>query len=364
MPKVALAYSGSLDTTICVYFLKNIKGFRVFTFSANLGQTETLEPLVEKAMQLGAAAAHIADLRQKFVEDYVWPCVRAQAIYEGHYFLFSALARPLIVQELVNIAQEEGCDYVAHGSRGTGNDMVRIQNAMAALAPDLKVIAPLQELRLAGPEQDLEYAKSHRIKFDEPRRTIYNIEQNLWGVNVQLRGAQDPWSEPPADTYFLTSPPSETAPKPGPVEIEFESGTPTKLNGEELGGVDLVEQLNSLGGRHGIGRIDALENRISGLKTREIYESPAGFILYTAHRALQRVVLDRETLHALPELSRRYADLVYEGKWFHPLRRALDALFADVNRQVTGSVRLSLYRGRASVTGIQSPNSLFPAPRP
>jgi argininosuccinate synthase len=358
MPKVALAYSGSLDTTICVYFLKNIKGMKVYTFSANLGQVDYLEPLVEKAMQLGATAAHIADLRQKFIEDYVWPCLRAQAIYEGHYFLFSALARPLIVEELVSIAREEGCDYVAHGGRGTGNDSIRIQNALSAIAPEMKVVAPLQELGLAGTLQDIEYAKAHGIKFEEQRKAILNVEQNLWGVNIQLRG-QDLWSEPPPDTYIMTSPLSETPAKPVSIEIEFDSGTPVKLDGEELGPVELVDQINKLGGRHGIGRISAIENRISGRKTREVYEAPAAVILYAAHRELERMVLERETLHTIPELARHFADLVYEGRWFSSLTRGLNAFFLELNRKVTGKVKLSLFRGRAAVTSVDSPHSLL-----
>lgn len=359
MAKVALAYSGSLDTTICVYFLKNIKGMKVFTFSANLGQNEYLEPLVEKAMTLGATAAHIADLREKFVTDYIWPCLRSQAIYEGHYFLFSALARPLIVEELVNIAREEGCDYVAHGARGTGNDMIRIQNALSSLAPELKVIAPLQELGLMSPAQDIEYARSHGMKFEEQKKAMYNFEQNLWGVNVQMRGLPDPWAEPPPDTYVMTSPPTETPAKPATVTIDFESGTPVRLNGEQVNPVDLVDELNKLGGRHGIGRMSAIENRISGAKTREIYEAPAAVILYAAHRQLAAITLERETLHAMPEMSRHYADLVYEGKWFTSVRRGLDAFFIEVNRRVTGKVKASLFRGRVSITGVDSPNSLL-----
>ncbi|HXX93225.1 MAG TPA: argininosuccinate synthase [Planctomycetota bacterium] len=363
MAKVALAYSGSLDTTICVHYLKHVKGMKVYTFSANVGQPEYLAPLAERAVELGAAAAHLADLREKFVTEYIFPCIRANALYEQGYFLFSALSRPLIVEELVKIAEDEGCDCLAHGSRGIGNDMPRIENCIRATAPGMKVITPLVELGLRSPKDDLDYARRMGIHFESEKQTVYNVEQNLWGNNIQLRDIRDTWEEPPKDTYILTVPPEDAPAKPTVIEIDFKSGDPVAIDGEELGPVKLIETLNKIGGRCAIGRFDVVENRISGLKTREIYESPAAAILLTAHRALESVTLEREVLHFKEPLSQRYADLVYEGKWFLSVRQGLDAFFSKINENVTGTVRLSLCRGALTVTGRKSPHSLFVPPQ-
>ena len=249
MPKVALAYSGSLDTTICVHYLRHVKGMKVYTFSANLGQPEYLAPLAEGAVELGAAAAHLADLRDKFARDYIFPCIRANAIYEQGYFLFSALSRPLIVEELVQIADDEGCEYIAHGSRGIGNDMLRITNCIRAVAPSMKVLTPLVDLGLRSPKDDLEYAKKTGLQFESEKQTVYNVEQNLWGNNIQLRDAKDTWDEPPKDTYILTSPPEDSPVKPAVIEIEFREGIPVGVDGEELSPVQLIEELNRIGGR-------------------------------------------------------------------------------------------------------------------
>jgi len=362
MAKVALAYSGSLDTTICVHHLKHAKGMKVYTFSVNVGQPEYLAPLAERAVELGAAAAHLADLREKFVTDYIFPCIRANALYEQGYFLFSALSRPLIVEELVKIAEDEGCDALAHGSRGIGNDMLRMENCIRAVAPSMKVITPLVELGLRSPKDDLEYAKKTGIQFESEKQTVYNVEQNLWGNNIQLRDMKDTWEEPPKDTYILTVPPDDAPSKPVIVEIGFRNGDPVEVDGEELGPVKLIETLNKIGGRCAVGRFDVVENRISGLKTREIYESPAAAILLTAHRALESITLEREVMHFKESLSQRYADLVYEGKWFLSVRQGLDAFFSKVNENVTGTVRLSLCRGALMVTGRKSPHTLFVPP--
>jgi argininosuccinate synthase len=363
MPKVALAYSGGLDTTLCVHYLRHTKGMKVYTFSANVGQPEYLAPLAERAVELGAAAAHLADLREKFVREYIFPCIRANAVYEQGYFLFSALSRPLIIEELVKIAEEEGCEFIAHGSRGIGNDMLRIENCIRAVAPSLHVLTPLVELGLRGPKDDLEYARKNGINFDSEKQTVYNIEQNLWGNNIQLRDVNDTWEEPPKDTYILTVPAADAPSKPTVLEIDFRQGDPVAVDGEELGPVKLIDTLNKIGGRCAIGRFDVVENRISGLKTREIYESPAAAILLTAHRALESIALEREALHFKDSLSQRYADLVYEGKWFLSVRTGLDAFFSKINENVTGTVRLSLCRGALLVTGRKSPHTLFVPPQ-
>jgi argininosuccinate synthase len=361
MPKVALAYSGSLDTTLCVHYLRHVKGLKVYTFSANLGQPEYLAPLAERAVELGASAAHLADLREKFVREFVFPAIRAEAVYEQGYYLFSALSRPLIVREVLQIAEDEGCVYLAHGARGLGNDLVRFENAARALAPDMKVLTPLVDLGLRSPADDLDYAKRAGLRFEGETKTVYNVEQNLWGSNVQV-GRKDPWEEAPKDTYFMTVPPQEAPARPSVVEIGFRQGEPVSVDGEELPPVRLVETLNEIGGRCAVGRFDVVENRLSGQKTREIYEAPAAVLLITAHRALASLVLEREALRALEDYSRRFADLVYEGNWFHPVRQGLEGFFAKLNEEVTGTVRLTLCRGGVQVSGRKSPHSRLSPP--
>jgi argininosuccinate synthase len=368
MSKVALAYSGSLDTTICLYWLR-AKGMRVFTFSANVGQPENLEPLSERALALGAVSAHIADLRDRFAWDFIIPCLRAGAVYERGYHLLSALTRPLIVQELVDLAQEEGCTSIAHGSRGIGNDAIRFRNCTRALAPDLQIIAPLQEIGLASPEEDLRFAREHKLPVESVRETLFNIEQNLWGANIQFRAA-DPWAAPPRETYRLTLPPETCPDTPALVTIGFERGIPVSLDEKPHAPVPLIQNLNRLGGNHGVGRFDLIENRITGRKTRELYETPAAEILMNAHRALESVILDRALLHFQEIVRLRYADLVYEGHWFTTLREALDAFFGRTQENITGTVQCRLLRGRVDVIRVNSPYSqivsrdttMFPLP--
>jgi len=353
MSKVVLAYSGSLDTTICLHWLRTVKGMRVYTFSANVGQPEHLEPLSERALALGAVSAHIADLRDRFAWDFILPCIRAGTVYEQGYHLSSALSRPLIIQELVDLAQEEGCAMIAHGSRGLGNDSIRFRNCVRALAPDLQIIAPLHELGHDAPEDDLEYARAHDLPVESVRQTLFNIEENLWGANIQFRGA-DPWATPPRETYRMTLPPENTPDTPTGLEIGFEKGIPVSLDGKPHAPVSLIQSLNRLGGAHGVGRADMIENRITGRKTREIYEAPAAEILAAAHRALENLVLERALLHFQEMVRIRYADLVYEGHWFTLLRESLDAFFARTQECVTGTVQCRLFRGRADVARVES----------
>ncbi len=357
--KVALAYSGGLDTRICVRYLRAVKGMKVYTFSANVGQPEYLEPLAEQAVEMGAAAANLADLRERFVRDYIFPSLRASAVYEQGYHLFSALSRPLIMEELVAIAREEGCDAIAHGSRGLGNDRIRLANLSRALAPDLEVLAPLEELGLRTPSDDIAYAKEHGLLVDGVRETLWNVEQNLWGNNIQPRGGRDAWEEAPRDTHILTVPPDTAPAKPVYVEIAFAKGLPTAINGEELPPVRLVENLNKIAGRCGVGRFDVIENRITGVKTRELYEAPAAAVLHAAHRALESITLEKSVVHFKEGLSRKYADLVYEGNWFAPVRVGLETFFQKISEQVTGDVRVRLYKGALAVTGLRSPHSLY-----
>ncbi len=359
MTKVALAYSGSLDTVICVHYFRHVRGLKVVTFSANVGQPEYLEPLAEQAVELGASAAHLADLREEFARDFIFPCIRANAVYEQGYFLFSALSRPLIFQKLAEIAEEEGCEYVAHGARGTGNDLVRIENCLGAVAPQVEIITPLLDLDLRNPQEDIEYARKNGIEFESEKKTLYNIEQNLWGNNIQLRGDHDTWEPPPKDTYVLTTVPSEAPARPTEIEIEFVRGDPVAVDGEALPPVRLIDHLNKIGGRNAVGRFDVVESRISGIKAREIYESPAAAILLAAHRAIESITLEREVLHFKETLSQKYADLVYEGRWFLPIREGIEDFFLRINQKVTGTVRLTVCRGSLVVTGRKSPNTLF-----
>ncbi len=359
MPRVVLAYSGSLDTSICVHYLRHAKGFKVYTFSANLGQPEYLEPLAERAVELGASVAHLADLRETFAREYVFPCIRADAVYEQGYFLFSALSRPLIVEELVKIVENEGCDHIAHGSRGLGNDMIRLDNCIRAVAPGMTVLTPLVDLGLRSPQEDIEYARRNGITFESEKNTLYNIEQNLWGNNIQLRGIADTWEEAPKDTYILTVPPCDAPTRPTSLDVEFRRGEPVAVDGEELPPGRIIDRLNKVGGRCAVGRFDVVENRLGGMKTREIYESPAAAILIAAHRAIESITLEKEVLHFKEILSHQYADLVYEGKWFLPMREGLDAFFRKINEKVTGHVRLSLCRGSLAVTGRKSPHTLY-----
>lgn len=355
MPKVVVAYSGGLDTTICVHWLKNVKGYKVYTFSANVGQLDSLEPLAERAIELGVSAAHIADLRDKFANEYIAPCIRANAKYEHGYFLFSALSRPLIVEELVKIAQDEGCEIIAHGSRGIGNDKIRIENCLKVIAPQMEVIAPLVELKLRSSVGDLEYAKSHNIKVDSVKETVLNIERNLWGSNIQIRDltAEQLKELQRKNTHYLTTSLEESPNKVTTIEIVFEKGMPVSLDGESISLHKLIDKLNRIAGRNAIGRFDVWETRISGVKTREIYESPAAYVIYTAHKALETITLDKDTLHFLDSLSQKYSELIYNGCWFNPLRVALDKFFSGIQEKISGGVKLNLYKGNVTVADIK-----------
>lgn len=361
MAKVVLAYAGDLDTSICVHWLKSAKNLKVVTFSAHMGQPQSLELLGRGAIEIGASAAHIGDLRERFLEEFCFPTLWAGARYEGGYLLSSALARALIASELVRIAEEEGCEFVAHGCRGIGNDLVRFERCIRALAPNLTILAPFLESGLADPNADKEYAERHGIKVQTPLRGAYSVDQNLWGVSLQANPFADLWSETPAETHVLTVPLSETPEDPAYLELEFLEGRPVALDGEALTPVKLLETLNGLGGRHGVGRVDTIENRISGVKSRELYEAPGAEILHRAYSALEAIVLDKVTLHFIESLCRDYGRLVYDGHWFHPLREALDGFFSKIRTRVTGTVRMRLFRGSATVTGRKSPNSLFRA---
>ena len=357
--KVVLAYSGGLDTSVCVRWLNKERNLQVVAFSANLGQEESLEPLGERAVEAGASSCHIIDLRERFVHDYIWRAVKANAAYEQGYLLATALGRYLIATEQVRIAHEEGAKYIAHGCTGKGNDQVRFEAAVAALDPKLKVIAPVREWNMKSREEEIEYARKYNIPLPPPKVSKYSYDRNLWGTAIECGELEDPWAEPPADAYVMTTAPEDAPDQSQYVDLEFEGGVPVALEGEKLGGVELIEKLNKIAGRHGVGRTDFVENRLVGIKSREVYEAPAGTVIYTAHRALEALTLSRDVLHFKDLLSQRYAELIYTGLWFSDLRRALDAFFDQVNTDVVGSVRLKLYKGSCVAVGRKSPRSLY-----
>ncbi|MEK7467058.1 MAG: argininosuccinate synthase [Planctomycetota bacterium] len=359
MSKAVLAYTGALDNLICIHWLRTVKNIKVVTFSGNFGQPEYLEEVGERALETGAISAHIADMRERFLHDFCFQALRAGAKYESGYVLSSALSRPPLAQELVRIAREEGCEFVAHGCRGIGNDQVRLESYLHTLAPDLKIVAPLFELGLKTPEDDEAYAKRWNLPRATNRQMRYNVDQNLWGVALQLGPRADLWVEPPDDTYIMTRRISDAPDKPTYVEIGFEAGLPVTIDGERTGTMDMVETMNRLGAQYAVGRLDVIEDRISGLKAREIYEAPAAHLLHQAHTALEELTLDKDVFQFRDVTARRYADLVYRGKWFTPFREALDAWFDVIERNVTGTVKLKLMGGTSLVVGRQSPHSLY-----
>ncbi len=359
MGKVVLAWSGGLDTAICIHWLRNMRNLRVVTFCAQVGQSESMEPMCERALELGAVAAHVADLRETFLRDYAFRALRAQARYGSGYLLSAALTRPLIVGELVRVAYEEGCEYVAHGCRGVGNDQIRFERAIRELDPDLKVLAPLQALGLRTRQDDIDYAHSMNIPVPTPKSTLYNVEENLWGVSICLDRVKDLWSEAPADSFVIITQPGEAPDRSSYVEIGFQSGIPTMLDGRDPGPVRMLETLNQVGGRHAIGRKEVVESRVLGAKSREIYEAPGATVLYAAHQAIEEITLDRETLRLNNHLGREYGQIVYEGGWYSPLRDALDGYYERSQKVVTGDVRMKLHRGTLSVAGRRSPHSLY-----
>ncbi len=357
--KVVLAYSGGLDTSVIVPWLKENYGCEVICFTADLGQGEELEGLEEKALSSGASKIYIEDLRLEFLRDYVLPTVQAGAIYERKYLLGTSMARPLIAKRQVEIAELEGADAVAHGATGKGNDQVRFELTYMALNPKLKIIAPWREWHIRSREDALEYAAQHNVPVTHTRKSIYSRDANFWHMSHEGGPLEDPWLEPEEAMYKLTTNPVEAPDEPEYVTLDFEAGVPVRINGVSRGLVGIMEELNALGAKHGIGRVDLVENRLVGMKSHGVYETPGGTIWVTAHQALEELCLDRDTLHYKQQIALRYADLVYDGKWFTPLREALDAFVRETQKTVTGSVRLKLYKGNVWVVGRKSPTSLY-----
>lgn len=359
--KVVLAYSGGVDTSVCIPYLKNEWGVEeVITLAADLGQGDELEPVRKKAFEAGASESLVEDARETFVRDYVFPAIQANAMYEDRYPLSTALGRPLIARLLVEAAEKYGADAVAHGCTGKGNDQVRFDVSIAALNPDLKVLAPAREWGMSR-EATIAYGERCGIPAPVKKSSPYSIDRNLLGRSIEAGPLEDPWVEPPEEVFVMAKAIAETPDEPEYVEIGFERGIPQTVNGQACDPVDLISQLNEIAGRHGVGRIDMIENRLVGIKSREIYEAPALMVLIQAHRDLESLTLTSDITQYKRGIEQTYSELVYNGLWYSPLKEALDAFVYQTQERVSGTVRLKLFKGSATVVGRQSPNSLYAA---
>jgi argininosuccinate synthase len=357
--KIVLAYSGGLDTSVMLRWLKERYGCEVVCYCADVGQGEELEGLAAKARAGGASKLYIEDLREEFVREYVWTAVKANAVYEGVYLLGTSLARPVIARRQIEIARREGADAVAHGATGKGNDQVRFELTYYALQPDIKVVAPWREWEFKGRSDLIAYAREHSIPVTATVEKPYSTDRNLMHVSYEGGILEDPWAEPPPDIFQLTKAPEEARAEPEYIEIGFEQGEPVALNGEKRGPVALLEALNRIGGEHGIGRVDLVENRFVGMKSRGVYETPGVSILQAAHRALESITLDREVMRLRDSMGVKLAENIYYGFWFSPEFELMRGMINETQQSVTGDVRLKLYRGSATVLGRRSPNSLY-----
>jgi argininosuccinate synthase len=359
MKKVVLAYSGGLDTSCAVKWLKQEHGLQVICFCAFIGEVKDKTKLVKRAEAAGAIKTYVVDLKREFARDFIMPALWAHARYEGKYPLATALGRPLIAKHLVKVAQKEGAAYVAHGCTGKGNDQVRLEVGVRTLDPKLKIIAPLRDWEFKTREEEIEYAKKHGIPIEVTKASPYSIDKNIWGIAIEAGILENPMKEPPEDAYVMTKAYDKTPKKPRYIEIAFEEGVPVRLNGKALPLVDLIESLNEIAGEYGVGRFDMIENRLVGIKSREVYEAPAADVLLKAHEELEGFVMDREFIHYKRLLSEKYAELAYFGLWFSPLKKALDAFFASNQDRVTGKVRIKLDRGHAICVGRTSKHALY-----
>jgi argininosuccinate synthase len=359
--KVVLAYSGGLDTSVILPWLKETYGYEVIAFAAELGQGDELAGIERKALASGAVKCIVKDLRKEFVEEYLWPMLKAGAVYEKAYLLGTSIARPLIAKHQVEVAHAEGATAVAHGATGKGNDQVRFELTYMALDPSLKIVAPWKDpnFKLTSREAAVDYAKERKIPIEQSKKKIYSRDRNLWHISHEGADLEDPANEPKDDLFVISEPVSKAPDKPDYVTIGFHEGVPIKLNEGLITGVEMIEALNKIGGRHGVGQVDLVENRLVGIKSRGVYETPGGTILMTAHSCLESITLDRETMHYKQQVALKYAELVYYGQWFSPLRQALDAFVEATQRNVTGDVRMKLFKGRCTPAGISSPYSLY-----
>ena len=362
MTKVVLAYSGGLHTSVCVHWLRREKGLQVIAVAVDLGQKQSLRQEADRAIAAGAEAVHIIDKREQFVSDYIFRALIANARTHSGYLLTTALARPLICNELVKMAREEDCRIIAHGARGNRNDIVRMQSCIHALAPEMQVIAPLTEWKMRTREEEVEYARHERIPIDAQHEKGFGYDRNLWGATIRCGPLANTWDEPHDLPYQLTRDIEDTPDEPAHVEITFDSGLPVALNGESRPPLEMIEALNELGGRHGVGRLDTAEDTLSGTRTRNVYEAPAATILYAAHESLELLVLRRLLIRYKEMLGRKYADIVFRGQWFDEFRECLDAFFQTSQERVTGMVRVKLFKGSCIVAGRKSEYALFRRP--
>jgi len=357
--KIVVAYSGGLDTSVMVKWLKDNYDADIITMTGNLGQTKELIGLEPKALNSGASKAYVIDLTKVFLEEYAFPALKAGAMYEDAYPMACSLGRPLLAKTLVEIARKEGANMVAHGCTGKGNDQVRFEVTVGALAPDLINLAPLRTWEFKSREEEIDYAKLHNIPVSATKANPYSIDENIWGIAIECGVLEDPMIEPPADAYQITTSPELAPDKAEDVSIDFEQGVPIGINGQKMDSVSLVKLLNTIGGKHGVGRIDMVENRLVGIKSREVYEAPAGMILHFAHQELERITLEKSVAHYKSLVSKEYSTLIYNGLWFTPLREALQAFIDKTQEKVTGLVKVKLYKGTIRISGRTSPYSLY-----
>ena len=357
--KIVVAYLGGLDTSVMVHWLKEHYDADIITFTGDLGQTKELVGLEEKALNSGASKSYVEDLRKEFIEEYAFPALKAGALYEEAYPMACSLGRPLLAKTLVDIARKEGANMVAHGCTGKGNDQVRFEVSVGALAPDLQNLAPLRTWEFKSREEEIDYAKKHNIPVLVTKEKPYSIDENIWGTAIECGILEDPMAEPPEDAFQSTTSPEKAPDHAIDVIIEFVEGIPVALNGEHLDSVKLVKKLNEIGGLYGIGRIDMIENRLVGIKSREVYESPAASILHFAHKELERLTLEKSVMHYKTLVAQEYSNLIYNGLWFSPLREALQAFIDKTQERVTGITKIKLYKGTLRIAGRKSPYSLY-----
>lgn len=358
MKKVVLAYSGGLDTSCAIKWLSN-KGYEVIAAIADVGQNEDFKTIKARALKTGAAKVYVLDLKEEFVTDYVFAALKAGAIYENKYLLATALSRPLIARHQVAVAHEEKATAVAHGCTGKGNDQVRFETTVSILDSKLEQIAPVRVWEFKTREEEIDYAQANKIPVDVTKKSPYSIDKNLYGRSIECGVLENPWTEPPEEIYQMTVSPQAAPNDPTYIELEFVQGVPVKIDGKKLPPVDLIHKLNEVAGKNAVGRVDSIENRLVGIKSREIYENPAGTVLHIAHHELESLILDRESLHFKLTMAQKYADLIYYGLWETPLKKQLDAYFAETQKEVSGIVRIKLLKGVCTVVGRKSPFSRY-----
>ncbi len=357
--KIVVAYSGGLDTSVMVRWLKDHYDAEIITFTGNLGQTKEIANLEEKALKSGASKVYVEDLRKEFLEEYVWPSLKAGAMYEDAYPMATSIGRPLLAKALVDIARKEGANMVAHGCTGKGNDQVRFEVSIAALAPDLKVLAPLREWEFKSREEEMAYAEKYNIPVAATKKSPYSLDENIWGTSIECGVLEDPMVEPPEDAFQSTTSPEKAPDQSVDITIGFEQGVPVSINYESMDSITLVKKLNEIGAIYGIGRIDLVENRLVGIKSREVYESPGATILHFAHKELERITLEKSVMHYKTLISHEFSNLIYNGLWFSPLREALQAFVDKTQERVTGIAKVKLYKGGLRIAGRKSPYSLY-----